>query len=111
MRELDLAARPRRRRKATTRPDAGRWRAPDLVRSVGSYDNALMENFFSILKIELVYRRSWRSRDEAENAISPTYGWYNNQRIQKPWLAVSRRVRSRLACPSSHASQVSYPLA
>jgi putative transposase len=32
MRELRLVARPRRRRKATTRPDAGRWRAPDLVR-------------------------------------------------------------------------------
>ncbi len=38
--------------------------------SVGdSYDNALMENFWSTLKIELVYRTSWRTRDEAENAI------------------------------------------
>jgi putative transposase len=38
--------------------------------SVGdSYDNALMENFWSTLKIELVYRKSWRTRDEAENAI------------------------------------------
>ncbi|WP_231905185.1 DDE-type integrase/transposase/recombinase [Saccharothrix espanaensis] len=38
--------------------------------SVGdSYDNALMENFFSTLKIELVYRRSWRTRDEAENDL------------------------------------------
>jgi putative transposase len=45
--------------------------------SVGdSYDNALMENFWSTLKIELVYRTSWRTRDEAENAIF-TYidGW------------------------------------
>ncbi len=53
--------------------------------SVGdSYDNALMENFFSTLKTELVYRRSWRTRDEAENALC-TYidGWYNTQRIQK----------------------------
>ncbi len=32
MRELHLAARPRKKRKVTTRPDAGRWRAPDLVR-------------------------------------------------------------------------------
>ena len=32
MRELHLTARPRRRRKCTTRPDAGRWRAADLVR-------------------------------------------------------------------------------
>lgn len=46
--------------------------------SVGdSYDNALMENFFSTLKIELVYRHSWRTRDEAENAIFSHYGWYN----------------------------------
>ena len=53
--------------------------------SVGdSFDNALMENFWSTLKIELVYRRSWRTRDEAENAIfSYVDGWYNTQRIQK----------------------------
>jgi putative transposase len=32
MRELGVAARRRTRRKATTRPGKGRWRAPDLVR-------------------------------------------------------------------------------
>jgi transposase InsO family protein len=31
MRELGLSARPRKKRKGSTRPDAGRWRAPDLV--------------------------------------------------------------------------------
>jgi transposase InsO family protein len=43
-----------------------------------------MENFWSTLKIELVYRTSWRTRDEAENAIF-TYidTWYNTRRIQK----------------------------
>lgn len=43
-----------------------------------------MENFFSTLKIEPVYRHSWRTRNEAENAIF-TYidGWYNPHRIQK----------------------------
>ena len=43
-----------------------------------------MENFFSTLKVELVYRRSWRTRDEAENALF-TYidGWYNTRRIQR----------------------------
>jgi transposase InsO family protein len=56
-----------------------------LMGSVGdSYDNALMENFFSTLKIELVYRSSWRTRDEAENAIFAYIdGWYNRERIQK----------------------------
>jgi transposase InsO family protein len=53
--------------------------------SVGdSYDNALMENFFSTLKIELVYRTSWRTREEAENAIFAYIdGWYNPRRIQR----------------------------
>ena len=32
MAEMGLAARPRRRRKGTTRPGKGRWRAPDLVK-------------------------------------------------------------------------------
>jgi putative transposase len=32
MRDLGLAARRRRKRKSTTRPGKGRWRAPDLVR-------------------------------------------------------------------------------
>ena len=32
MAEQHLAARPRRRRKSTTRPGRGRWRAPDLVK-------------------------------------------------------------------------------
>jgi transposase InsO family protein len=49
-----------------------------------SYDNALMENFWSTLKIELVYRNSWRTRDEAENAIFAYIdGWYNTRRIQR----------------------------
>ncbi len=53
--------------------------------SVGdSFDNALMENFWSTLKIELVYRNAWRTRDEAENAIFAYIdGWYNTKRIQK----------------------------
>ena len=32
MRELGAVARPKRRRRGTTRPGKGRWRAPDLVR-------------------------------------------------------------------------------
>jgi transposase InsO family protein len=49
-----------------------------------SYDNALMENFWSTLKIELVYRTAWRTRDEAENALFAYIdGWYNTRRIQK----------------------------
>jgi putative transposase len=49
-----------------------------------SYDNALMENFWSTLKIEKVYRTAWRTRDEADNALFGYIdGWYNTQRIQR----------------------------
>lgn len=57
---------------------------PSMGSTGDSYDNALMENFWSTLKIELVYRRSWRTRDEAENAIFAYIdSWYNTRRIQK----------------------------
>ena len=49
-----------------------------------SYDNALMENFWSTLKIELVYRNHWLTRAETENALFDYIdGWYNPVRIQK----------------------------
>lgn len=53
--------------------------------SVGdSFDNALAENFFSTLKVELVYRTSFRTREEAELALFRYIdGWYNPHRIQK----------------------------
>jgi len=59
--------------------------------SVGdSYDNALMENFFFTLKTELVYRKSWRTREEAENELFAYIdGRYNTERIQARlgWLS------------------------
>jgi putative transposase len=59
--------------------------------SVGdSFDNALAENFFSILKVERVYRTTYRTREEAELDIFRYIdGWYNPQRIQRElgWLS------------------------
>jgi transposase InsO family protein len=53
--------------------------------SVGdSFDNALAESFFSTLKVELVYRTSFRTREEADLALFRYVdGWYNPHRIQK----------------------------
>jgi transposase InsO family protein len=53
--------------------------------SVGdSFDNALAENFFSTLKVELVYRTSFRTREEADLALFRYIdGWYNPTRIQR----------------------------
>jgi putative transposase len=52
--------------------------------SVGdSFDNALAENLWSTIKIELVYRNTWRTRDQADNALFRYIdGWYNPRRIQ-----------------------------
>jgi transposase InsO family protein len=59
--------------------------------SVGdSFDNALAENFFSILKVERVYRTTYRTREEAELDIFRYIdGWYNPHRIQHElgWLS------------------------
>ena len=70
-----------------------------------SYDNALMENFWSTLKIELVYRTAWRIRDEAENALFAYIdGWYNTRRIQKD-LGYLSPTEYEAAWRSTHTDQ------
>jgi putative transposase len=68
--------------------DAG---ARPSMGSVGdSFDNALAENFFSILKVERVYRTTYRTREEAElDLVRWIDGWYNPRRIQRElgWLS------------------------
>jgi putative transposase len=68
--------------------DAG---ARPSMGSVGdSYDNALAENFFASLKVERIYRTSYRTREEAElDLIRWIDGWYNPRRIQRElgWLS------------------------
>jgi putative transposase len=59
-----------------------------IAASMGSkgdaYDNALMETFFGTLKIELVDRRRWRTRQEIDTAVlSYIEGWYNPLRLQR----------------------------
>ena len=41
-----------------------------MSRKGNCYDNAFVESFFSTLKMELVYRREFKTRDEASRAIS-----------------------------------------
>ena len=47
-----------------------------------SYDNALAENFFSILKTECIHRVKLSGYDEARLIISEYINFYNNYRIQ-----------------------------
>lgn len=55
-----------------------------------SYDNALAENFWSVLKTECVRRTAFATRTDADLALFAYIdGWYNTRRIQKRlgWLS------------------------
>ena len=55
---------------------------PSMSRRGNPYDNALAENFFSILKTECIYRRKPRTINEAQNMIDEYIHFYNCERIQ-----------------------------
>ena len=55
---------------------------PSMSRRGNPYDNAMAENFFSILKTECIYRMKLQTFDEARLVIDEYINFYNNQRIQ-----------------------------
>ena len=55
---------------------------PSMSRRGNCYDNAMAENFFSILKTESIYRHNPKTLDEARMLIDDYIYFYNNQRIQ-----------------------------
>ena len=55
---------------------------PSMSRRGNPYDNAMAENFFSILKTECIYRTKLRTYDEARLIIGQYIHFYNNERIQ-----------------------------
>ena len=55
---------------------------PSMSRRGNCYDNAMAENFFSILKTECIYRHKPKTLDEARMLIDDYIYFYNNQRIQ-----------------------------
>lgn len=55
---------------------------PSMSRRGNCYDNAMAENFFSILKTECIYRHHPTTFDEARRLIDNYIYFYNNQRIQ-----------------------------
>ena len=55
---------------------------PSMSRRGNPYDNALAENFFSILKTECIYRMKLQTYDKARLVIDEYIHFYNNQRIQ-----------------------------
>ncbi len=55
---------------------------PSMSRRGNPYDNALAENFFSILKTECIHRIKLSGYDETSLIISEYINFYNNYRIQ-----------------------------
>ena len=55
---------------------------PSMSRRGNPYDNAMAENFFSILKTECIYRSKLRTYEEARLLIGQYIHFYNNERIQ-----------------------------
>lgn len=55
---------------------------PSMSRRGNPYDNAMAENFFSILKTECTRRTKYTTFDEAREDIEAYIYFYNNERIQ-----------------------------
>ncbi len=55
---------------------------PSMSRRGNCYDNAMAENFFSILKTECIYRHKPKTFREANERIDSFIHFYNHERIQ-----------------------------
>ena len=55
---------------------------PSMSRKGNPYDNAMAENFFSILKTECIYRHKPKTFNEANDLIDRYIYFYNHERIQ-----------------------------
>ena len=55
---------------------------PSMSRRGNCYDNAMAENFFSILKTECLYRHQPKTFEQANYLIDNYIYFYNHQRIQ-----------------------------
>ena len=55
---------------------------PSMSRRGNCYDNAMAENFFSILKTECIYRHKPSTFSEAKDMIDRYIHFYNHERIQ-----------------------------
>ena len=55
---------------------------PSMSRRGNCYDNAMAENFFSILKTECIYRQKIKTFHQARDLIDDFIYFYNHERIQ-----------------------------
>ena len=53
-----------------------------MSRKGNCLDNAMMENFFGLMKTELLYLHEWESVDQFEEALRAYIHYYNYDRIK-----------------------------
>ena len=68
---------------------------PSMSRRGNPYDNALAENFFSILKTECIHRTKIKTFDDARRLIDDYIYFYNHQRIQLKTKLTPLELRSQ----------------
>ena len=68
---------------------------PSMSRRGNPYDNALAENFFSILKTKCIYRTKIKTFAEARHLIDDYIYFYNHQRIQLKTKLTPLELRSQ----------------
>ncbi len=68
---------------------------PSMSRRGNPYDNALAENFFSILKTECIYRTKLQTYEQARLLIDEYIYFYNYQRIQLKTKLTPLELRSQ----------------
>ena len=78
-----------------------------ISRSMGSvgdcYDNAVAETFFATLKKELVYRRSWPTRQELCSEVFEYIEGFYNPRRRHSTLGMLSPPSTRSSTPGSRA--------
>ena len=53
-----------------------------MSRKGNCLDNAMMENFFGLMKNELLYAQEWKSVDQFKTELIKYIKYYNNDRIK-----------------------------
>ena len=53
-----------------------------MSRKGNCLDNSVMENFFGLMKNELLYNNRWESIDDFKAALKEYIQYYNNERIK-----------------------------
>lgn len=70
---------------------------PSMSRRGNPYDNALAENFFSMLKTECLSRQKIHSFEQAQNLIDDYIHFYNFERFQLKYRLTPFQKRSQTA--------------